>query len=149
MLKSRTIQVPQDLAQKLWQKFNIRNGLLVDSWRDVLNCAAQWGYDLREPEIQQAADQELEAVKHWLTTGPYAAFIVTSVAPDLVADLCTARRPKPSTLTEQGLEILSPSRGAVLLGTPEYRLTEFQAEVLRAALSRLDKLENRLKELED
>jgi hypothetical protein len=67
--------------------------------------AAQWGWDQREHEVQEQADQELEAVEHWLITGPYGASIAGS-APTLIADLRAAMRPKPPTLAEQGLAVV-------------------------------------------
>ena len=54
--------------------------------------AAQWG-----------ADQEREAIEHWLITGPYGASIACT-AQNLIADLRAARRPKPPSLKEQALE---------------------------------------------
>jgi hypothetical protein len=56
------------------------------------NCVAQWG-----------ADQELEAIEHWLITGPYGASIACA-AQNLIADLRAARRPKPPSLKEEALK---------------------------------------------
>lgn len=130
MSKSHAIQVPQKLAQELWLKLRDETASdFSDAWHNAVTRAAQWGWDQREPEIQQAADQMLDACCDW----------VSKYLPYLGDFLRAAMRPK--SLVEQGLEILSPPEGPVLAGTPEYRLTEFQAEVLRAALDRLDKLE--------
>jgi hypothetical protein len=54
--ESHVIQVPEELAQELWERLDIRKGLFVDSWRDALSCAAQWGWDQREHEVQERAD---------------------------------------------------------------------------------------------
>jgi hypothetical protein len=93
----------------------------------VADRAAQWG-----------ADQELEACVEWLEQGPFGFSVAAS---DLVKQLRAARRPKPPSLAEQGLKLLEPPSGPVMLGTPEYRLTEFQAQILRAALKRLNELD--------
>jgi hypothetical protein len=124
------IQIPPGLLCELVQAAMEEHGARTSTVASVVaHKVARW-----------AADEQLKRVTDWLYGKNFGA---------VVNPLEDAMRPKPPTLTEQGLEILSPSRGAVLLGTPEYRLTEFQAEVLRAALNRLDKLENRLKELEN
>jgi hypothetical protein len=92
--------------------------------------AAQWGWDQREHEVQEQADQELEAVEHWLITGPYGASIAGS-APTLIADLRAAMRPKPPTLAEQGLEALN--KGCFP--------SDDEIATIRAALNRLAELE--------
>jgi len=87
----------------------------------VAEKAAQWG-----------ADQELEACCEWLSGCGCESY---------GRELRAARRPKPPSLAEQGLKLLEPPSGPVMLGTPEYRLTEFQAQILRAALKRLNELD--------
>jgi hypothetical protein len=90
----------------------------VDQWvTDVATQAAQWG-----------ADQELEACCAWLPKLP----------PWSADDLRRHRRPKPPTLKEQALKMLRPLRNPVMTGTPEYRLYEPQAEIIRRALEALD-----------
>jgi hypothetical protein len=64
--------------------------------------AAQWGWDQREPEIQAAADQELEACLAEINT--WGA--ITAYGGALADDLRAARRPKPPSLKEQALEDL-------------------------------------------
>jgi hypothetical protein len=124
MSKSHAIQVPQEFAQELWRKFNTRNDvLLFDSWRDVLNCAAQWGHDQREPELQKRADQEVDVCCEWLTDQGYGP---TSER------LRAAMRPKPPSLAEQGM-------AALQLGKFPYTKP---IKDLRAALTRLAELEN-------
>jgi hypothetical protein len=81
----------------------------------VADKAARWAWDQREPEIQAAADAELEAClrhfehfeDHW---HPQA----------VINDLRAARRPKPS-LKEQALEALEAHFGAMEAGVPTYR----------------------------
>jgi hypothetical protein len=90
----------------------------VDQWvTDVATQAAQWG-----------ADQELDACCAWLPKLP----------PWSADDLRRHRRPKPPTLKEQALKMLRPLRNPVMTGTPEYRLYEPQAEIIRRALEALD-----------
>jgi hypothetical protein len=105
---------------------------LVQQWQDespetqiadhiqyLVTRAAQWG-----------SDQELEACCEWLQHN----------YPDgtQVAALWVARRPKPPSLKEQALKMLRPLSNPVMLGTPEYRLYEPQAEIIRRALEALD-----------
>jgi hypothetical protein len=144
MSKSHTIQVPPGLMKQWIAEYTVTTGVTVSEY--IADRAAQWGYDQREPELQQAADQELEAVKHWLTTGPYAAMIVTTV-PDFVADLCADRRPKPPTLAGQGIEALDEVVDILRLKFPGAK-GGVHIQTLTAALNRLAELEKRLKELE-
>ena len=44
----------------------------------------------------------------------------------------------PPTLKEQALKMLRPLMNPVMTGTPEYRLYERQAEIIRRALEALD-----------
>jgi len=84
--------------------------------------AAQWAWDQREPELQERADQELEASNNWLVLNGYG---------EAASRLCAARRPKPPTLAEQGMEALNkgcfPSNDEIA--------------TIRAALNRLAELE--------
>jgi len=126
MTQQHPISPPPDLVRK-WATW--RNAVDEESfWRRIATEAAQWG-----------ADQELEASCEWLEDNPngWVAFNATEFA----AKLRAARRPKPPNLAEQGLKLLEPPNGPVMLGTPEYRLTEFQAQILRAALKRLNELD--------
>ncbi len=101
----------------------------------IADRAGQWGWDQREHEVQEQADQELEAVEHWLITGPYGASIAGS-APTLIADLRAAMRPKPPTLAEQAKAELDD---AVMRG--DCITTTDAMPSLRAALNRLAELE--------
>ena len=102
--------------------------------------AAQWGWYQREHEVQEQADQELEAVEHWLITGPYGASIAGS-APTLIADLRAAMRPKPPTLAEQGLAVVRQLKNLGSVVDLEGAETKQQLNVLEEALNRLAELE--------
>jgi hypothetical protein len=131
------VKVPPELVKE-W-----RNEACGSQWIDsrsvyamVADKAAQWGWDQRESEVQEQADQELEAVEHWLITGPYGASIATS-APTLVGDLRAAMRPKPPTLAEQGCNALD----AYIYGNPDHGDKQNTYNTIRAALNRLAELE--------
>jgi hypothetical protein len=81
-------------------------------------CAAQWG-----------ADQELEACVAWLDGYEREGWAAQ--------ELRAARRLKPPSLKEQALKMLRPLSNPVMPGTPEYRLYEPQAEIIRRALEQL------------
>jgi hypothetical protein len=122
------VKVPPELFAE-W-----RNDAAGTQWMDsrtiaakLVDRAAQWGYDLREPELQQAADQELEAICETIARRGW---------PKLAADLRTVRRPKPPSLAEQGIEELESLKGdANAMGMG------FGAPAIRAALTRLAELE--------
>lgn len=126
-MTNHPIQIPPELLSELLQKAMEEHGTRASTVASVVaHKVAHW-----------AADEQLKRVAAWLYSHNLRG---------VVHRLEDAMRPK--SLVEQGMEILSPPQRPVMLGTPEYRLTESQAEVLRAALNRLDKLENRIKELE-
>lgn len=102
---------PKDLLQQLRHN--------TGTWLDQITIAYQAG-----------ADQELEACVEWLeqNCGRW----------DLPAALRAARRPQPPSLKEQALKMLRPLSNPVMPGTPEYRLYEPQAEIIRRALEALD-----------
>ncbi len=139
MSKSHAIQVPQEFAQELWRKFNTRNDeLLVDSWRDALNSAAQWGWDQREPEIQERADHMLDACCFEIIDGVGRLFIdETKLREHLVDHLRTAMRPRPPSLAEQALASLPEDAGKYDFTA----ITTPQLSVIRAALTHLAELE--------
>jgi len=83
---------------------------MVEQWADMLSSrsdyavfslAAQWGWDQRgtinEAQLQERADQELEACCEWLKD-PCAADM-----PSLAKDLQYSRRPKPPSRKKQAL----------------------------------------------
>jgi hypothetical protein len=121
------IQIPPELLSELLQKTMEEHSTRASTVASVVAYkVACW-----------AADEQLKRVTTWLYGHNFGS---------VVNPLENAMRPK--SLVEQGLEILSLPEGPYKTGSPPYRLTEFQAGVLRAALNRLDKLENRLAELE-
>lgn len=89
----------------------------------IATRAAQWG-----------ADQELEACVKWLEQGPYGASITVN---HVTENLRAAMRPKPPTLKEQALALLETRSLPVMLGTPQYNLTQPQVEIIRKALEQL------------
>jgi hypothetical protein len=97
---------------------------IADHVQYLIARAAQWG-----------ADQELEACVEWLGDAP----VVYNDNKDLHPGsyLRDARRPKPPSLKEQALKMLRPLSNPVMPGTPEYRLYEPQAEIIRRALEAL------------
>jgi hypothetical protein len=101
-----------------WHHSKVKHIELEDH---IATQAAQWG-----------ADQELEACCEW-----FSADVVSEVI-DVVSELRAARRPKPPSLKEQALKMLRPLSNPVMPGTPEYRLYEPQAEIIRRALEALD-----------
>jgi len=88
----------------------------------------------RAEMIQRAytagADQELERCVEWLdqNCGRW----------EIPVSLRAARRPQPPSLKAQALKMLRPLSNPVMPGTPEYRLYEPQAEIIRRALEALD-----------
>ena len=114
------------------QAFDIAPAWMLN---DVATQAAQWG-----------ADQELEAccielTEKIITNSFYEGDKTESswreLASIVVRKLRAARRPKPPSLKEQALQVLRPLSNPVMLGTPEYRLYEPQAEIIRRALEAL------------
>jgi len=69
--------------------------------QNIATVAAQWGWDQRgtinEAQLQERADQELEACCEWTT--------VWISAPE-ASQLFAARRPKPPTLNSIALQML-------------------------------------------
>ena len=126
---------PQELVQELWDRFRkdpVRDldasvGAAV-AWTQAITHAAQWGWDQRAPEIQAAADAELDAICHWLRTGPYGASIACH-AYQMISDLRAARRPKPPSLKEQALALLQPCDARLL--------NREEQDVIRQALEAL------------
>jgi len=98
------ITPPPELVQELWdrlRKAHDWDGNAAIAWTEALARAAQWGWDQREPELQERADQELEACCKWLQCEAG-----DSVTEFVAGDLRAARRPRPS-LKQQALNDLS------------------------------------------
>jgi hypothetical protein len=72
-----------------------------------MDRAAQWGSDQRgainEAQLQERAEQELEACCEWLNQSPYGASLAVN---GVIEQLRAARRPKPPSLKEQALKRL-------------------------------------------
>ena len=96
---------------------------LMEQWMQAHSTK----YDLARQAAQWGADQELEACCKELEY---------NFMPDS-SSLRAARRPKPPSLKEQALQVLRPLSNPVMPGTPEYRLYEPQAEIIRRALEAL------------
>ena len=111
---------PELVKQWLWSDdYSLGPLITITSNRlqNVATQAAQWG-----------SDQELEACCEWLSGCGCESY---------GRELRAARRPKPSSLKEQALKMLRPLSNPVMPGTPEYRLYEPQAEIIRRALEAL------------
>ncbi|NBT76717.1 MAG: hypothetical protein EBT15_12285 [Betaproteobacteria bacterium] len=96
----------------------------------IATRAAQWGWDQREPEIQAAADAELEACVQTLKDLGWH---------NTAADLRAARRPKPPSLKKQALAILAGVAVHELYGgaTTDNRLSADDMITIRRALEAL------------
>ena len=125
------VKVPAELVEKIAR---IAADLFPEDEGDFSDVYAARDEHLANYFAQWGADQELEAVEHWLITGPYGASIVTS-APTLIADLRIARRPNPPTLAEQALEQYKRVEDIL------FHQDVIPAGCIRAALNRLAELE--------
>jgi len=120
------VKVPEELVKKWMAELYGTPTFIGEVTIGIADRAAQWGWDQREPELQERADQELEACEQWMR-GSQTPFL-----PNQAADfLRAARRPKPPSLAEQGMEALQ-------LG--KFPSTK-PIKDLRAALNRLAELE--------
>jgi hypothetical protein len=104
------VKVPPEFVQQWWEE-------IVDARSE------HWPTDVASKAAQWAADQELEACCEWIEARGYSR-----VAAD---GLRAARRPKPPSLAEQGLEALR--------STPCTEQRHYDA--MFAALTRLAELE--------
>jgi len=102
--------------------------------------AAQWAWDQREPELQERADQELEACidvlgeqSAWDVLGECTGWKEFRDQSEEI--LRAARRPKPPTLAEQALEQYEGVEGILR------HHGCVPAGCIRAALNRLAELE--------
>jgi hypothetical protein len=117
---------PQELRVK-WRKEAPWDYRDYDQLSDyIIEKAVQWAWDQREPEIQAAADAELEAcLRH---------FEDSWQPQSVIDDLRAARRPKPS-LKEQALEALKAHFDDMEAGVPGYRPAH--KAIIRRALAAL------------
>jgi hypothetical protein len=109
------VKVPAELVKEWMAEFYGTPTFIGEVTTGLANKAAQWG-----------ADQELEACCEWLLQER-----IFSTDSDYLFQLRTARRPKPPSLAEQGIEALQ-------LG--KFPSTK-PIKDLRAALNRLAELE--------
>jgi hypothetical protein len=121
--QQQPITPPQDLVEK-WipPQWKVIHHTFTTLLQGIADNSAQWSYAQREPEIQAAADQELEACCEWLDKSTVG----------MAELLRAARRPKPLSLKEQALEELdltADSNGAELSPT--------QVDLIRRALEAL------------
>jgi hypothetical protein len=91
---------PSQELRKQWMD-EVR-GTYYPDFQHLIDRATRWAWDQREPEIQAAADAELEACCEWFAGARnhgignnYGKFISTKIR--------AARRPKPPSLKEQAL----------------------------------------------
>lgn len=101
MTDQHFITPPPELVQQWWEETNHWQYTGSEAEEYVVSMAAQWGWDQRGPEIQAAADQELEACCNALN----------EINPDKYWSqrLRAARHPKPLSLKEQALAVLEDS----------------------------------------
>lgn len=108
----------------------------------VMTKAAQWGYwqhrNADKAALQKARDEELEAIVHWLVTGPYAACItINPGSSNLIVDLRNARRSQPLSLREQGLASLDEVIKCLKALVPGAPVDGIHIETIRRALEHL------------
>ena len=101
------ITPPFELMNQWYKKackdpYNGGKFIMAQTLKDFASSASQWGWDQRgaatESELQQRADQELEACCEWIR-GWYG-----SGCGELISELRIARRPNPPSLKDQALE---------------------------------------------
>ena len=110
------VKVPPELAQQ-WLSEPYKDGTA----QHIANRSAQWG-----------ADQKLEACSEWLKDDGWHS------SSEL---LRAARRPKPPTLAEHGIEALGAVVDVLRLGFPGASMDGVHIKTLTAALNRLAELE--------
>ncbi len=112
------VKVPAELAEQLWS----------ESADKPAECNTFRAHVFAQSIADWAADRELEACCEWLQARGFSRVDV--------GYLRTARRPKPPSLAEQGIEELESLKGdANAMGMG------FDAPAIRAALNRLAELE--------
>jgi hypothetical protein len=119
-IRSSEIQLPTELVME-WVNNHYGGKVHRDLGGVELSIAAQ--------AAQWGADEELAALLVWLRVKGFD---------NIASDLLAARRPEPPSLKEQALKMLRPLSNPVMPGTPEYRLYEPQAEIIRRALEAID-----------
>jgi hypothetical protein len=103
--------------------------------KHIATRAAQWGADA---ELESCCvELEKSVLNGAFYVGGESCPSWHSFARKAISKLRAARRPKPPSLKEQALQVLRPLSNPVMPGTPEYRLYEPQAEIIRRALEAL------------
>jgi hypothetical protein len=135
------VKVPEELVKEWMAELYGTPTFIGEVTTGLADRAAQWGRDQREPELQERADQELEACIDVL--GEQSAWDVLGECTgwkefrDQSEDILrAARRPKPPSLAEQGMEELR-----LLKGDANSMGMGFVAPAICAALTRLAELE--------
>jgi hypothetical protein len=115
MTDTNPVTPPPELVQE-WASESL-------STTNLCTRAAQWG-----------SDQELEAIIHWLITGPYGASIVCN-AESVISDLRNARRPAALSRKQQALAALQK------LANWDRRYDDFNQDSVQALNTVLQALE--------
>jgi hypothetical protein len=121
-------------AEEYWGEGN--DGIAAGE-KHIATQAARWGWDQRSAtvpaELQQARDEELEACCDHIRDYQWG-FVDRPDGTTMhrAVDLQKARRPKPPSLKEQALRLVSD------YGVPFYRYTAEQTDIIRRALELLD-----------
>jgi hypothetical protein len=126
------VKVPAELVKEWMAELYGTPTFIGEVTTGLADRAAQWAWDQREPELQERADQELEACCEYLQS---------EIGPLEAAHFRAARRPKPPTLAEQGIEALSAVVDVLRLGFPDASINGVHIQTLTAALNRLAELE--------
>jgi hypothetical protein len=126
------VKVPEELVKEWMAEFYGTPTFIGEVTTGLADRAAQWAWDQREPELQERADQELEACVEWLEQGPFGFSVAAN---DLVKQLRAARRPKPPSLAGQALEQYKQVEDIL------FHQDVIPAGCIRAALNRLAELE--------
>ena len=113
-----------------WYKKACKDPYNGGKFKDFASSASQWGWDQRgaatEAELQQRADQELEACCEWIR-GWYG-----SGCGELINGLRAVRRPKPPSLKEQALKALREAE------TSDHLYVNGRSDIIRLALKQLN-----------
>ena len=134
MTEQHPITLTEELVEQWW---NTMPGSSRGCLTKLATQAAQWGWDQRgaatESELQQRADQELEACCEWLIKSPYGASLAVN---GVIEQLRAARRPEPLSETDQALtdleQLLDAAKSSGVFNPPDN---------IRQCLERLKKLE--------
>jgi len=109
---------------------------LVAQWYDAIdNSSTSWKQELTTKAARWGADQELEACCEWVSQ--WCGRWLDGTRPE--DELRTARRSKPPSLAEQALKALQNQIDTSFKISSE---AQERADTIRAALERLQELEN-------